>query len=630
MVPAVLHARRGSGKGRGSRAALPSVGTMMADPNTAPDSGGEPLASYAALGDGRTIALVGLRGQIDWMPVPDIGAEPVFARLLDDRHGGCIELEPTAAYRVRRRYLPGTNVLETTFTTDSGVAKVTDALVVGVAGRLPWCELGRRIEGVRGSVDFAWRVQPGTMLGTASPWIEDTERGAVIRCGAVTVAVVGEAHDPEPADIHADVVELRGSVSTTAGSRHLLVVVATHDEPLRLPDPGNVDRGIDRTIDSWRRWSTEFSYDGSWADAVHRSALALKILVYAPSGAIVAAGTTSLPETGRGGKNWDYRFAWVRDLAYTVHSLVRFGLREETHAALSWLSRAIRANGPDPHVFYALDGTPTAEVDRRDAPGWRGIGPVVVGNPAQGQLQLGVYGDVFAVCRTYVDAGNLLDQGTARLLAELADRVCDLWRSADSGMWELPEARHYVSSKMGCWQALNDAVHLCERGQIPGSSERWAAERDRIRSWVDEHGWNEERGAYVMVPGSSDLDASVLLHAMSGFDRGERMSRTIDAVHRELGAGDLLYRYSGAAQEEHTFLACAFWRASALACVGRHVEAILTMDRLVETANDVGILPEMVEASTGAFWGNLPQALSHLALVNAALTIGELAGDIRD
>ena len=600
----------------------------MADPNSVPDAPGEPLDSYAAIGDGRTIALVGKRGQIDWMPVPDIGAEPVFARLLDDDNGGCIELEPVTEYSVRRRYLPGTNVLETTFTTATGVAKVTDALVVGVAGRLPWCELGRRVEGVRGDVSFIWRVQPGTKLGTVSPWIESTERGAVIRCGDTAVAVVGEAHAPEEPDASAETVVLRGSIETTKGSRHVLVVVATHDEPLRLPDPANVDRGIDRTIESWRMWSREFSYDGPWADAVQRSALAMKLLVYSPTGAIVAAGTTSLPETGRGGKNWDYRFAWVRDLAYTVHALVGFGLREETHAALSWLSRAIRAHGsPDPHVFYGLDGAPTDGVEFREAPGWKGIGPVVVGNPAQGQLQLGVYGDVFAVCRTYVDEGNVLDQGTSRLLGQLADRVCDLWRTADSGMWELPEARHYVSSKMGCWQALNDAVHLNELGQAPGSAERWAAERERIRSWIDEHGWDEEQGAYVMAAGSSDLDASVLLHAPSGFDRGERMSRTIDALTRELGVGDLLYRYSGAAAEEHTFLACAFWRAAALACVGRHDEAIASMDRLMDTANDVGILPEMIDASDGAFWGNLPQALSHLALVTAALIIREVAPD---
>jgi GH15 family glucan-1,4-alpha-glucosidase len=581
-----------------------------------------PLRSYAAIGDGRTIALVGEQGRIDWLPVPDIGSEPLFARILDEAHGGCIELEPVEPYRTRRRYLSGTNVLETTFITESGTVTVTDALVVGVAGRLPWSELGRRVQGVTGTVEMRWHVQPGTMLGTASPWVERTERGAVIRAATATVAVVGLGHEPD--DVDEDAAALHGGFTVAERERRLLVVVATRDEPLRLPDPENVDAGIDRTIASWRTWSREFSYEGPWAAAVQRSALALKLLIYSPTGAIAAAGTTSLPESARGGKNWDYRFAWVRDLAYTVHSLVGFGLREETHAALSWLSQTIRAHGPEPHVFFDLHGQPAAGVAERDVPGWAGIGPVVVGNPAQGQLQLGVYGDVFALYRIYVDEGNILDRGTARLLEVLADRVCDIWRTPDSGMWELPEQRSYTSSRMGCWQALDDAVRLADAGQIGGDARRWRTERERIRGWIEENCWNEARGAYTMAPGSPDLDASVLLHTFSGFDRGERMSRTIDALSEGLGAGELMYRYTGVDQEEAAFVACGFWRAAALACVGRHEEAVSRMTAMVDLANDVGLFAEMISPDDNAFWGNLPQALSHLALVNAALTIREL------
>ncbi|WOF22401.1 glycoside hydrolase family 15 protein [Microbacterium betulae] len=591
--------------------------------------GHEPLESYAAIGDGRTVALVGATGRIDWLPVPDIASAPVFARLLDAQHGGFIALQPSVPCAVSRRYVSGTNVLETTYTTDDGVATVTDALVVGVAGRLPWSELARRIEGVSGSVPFTWRVQPGTLLGEVSPWVEETERGAVMRCDDITVAVVGSDHDANELDATQPDVAVTGGFTATASSRRLLVVVATRDEPLRLPDPANVDRGIDRTVASWRAWTREFSYDGPWRRAVQRSALALKMLVHSPSGAIVAAATTSLPERPRGGKNWDYRFAWVRDLAYTVRSLVHFGLREETHAALSWLVRTIRANGPDLHVFYDLDGSPATHVEEHHAPGWAGIGPVVTGNPAQGQLQLGVYADVFAICRTCVDSDTLLDRATGQLLANLADRVCDLWRHPDSGMWELAEQRHYTSSKMGCWQALEDAVHLAERGQIPGDPSRWRTERERIRAWIEENCWNADAGAYVIAPGSEDLDASVLLHAISGFDRSERMSSTIDALSRGLGADDLLYRYTGADQDEHTFVACAFWLAAALGCVGRVDEATSLMDRLVRRTNDVGLLSEMIAEEDGAFWGNLPQALSHLALIDAALTIRTMADGAR-
>lgn len=586
---------------------------------------GEELRSYAPIGDGRTVALIGLRGQVDWLPIPDLGSMPVFARLLDDDTGGCIELEPQGEYTVTRRYVADTNVLKTTFTTEHGRATITDALVTGIAGRLPWAELARRIDGVSGTVEFAWRVRPGTALGTASPWIQDSTGGPIIRSGVTTIAVVGDEHGPEQVEVDGSMPsELSGRFTTSEGSRHLLIVVATHGEPIHLPVPANVDVGIDRTIKNWRDWSRAFSYDGPWGDQVQRSALALKLLIFSPTGAIAAAATTSLPENPRGAKNWDYRFAWVRDLAYTAHALVRFGLREETHAAVSWLLRTIRENGPELHIFYGLEGGVPEGVVERDVAGWRGIGPVVTGNPAQGQLQLGVYGDLFAICRTYVDAGNVLDVETGRLLAEVADRTCDLWRNRDAGMWELPQEEHYVSSKMGCWQALGDAVHLAELGQVSGSADRWRAEQTRIREWIEEHGWNEERGAYVMHPGSDDLDASVLLHAMSGFDQGERMSSTIDALTAELGEGALLYRYSGVQQEEHTFVACAFWRASALACVGRHDEAIAAMEELVGMTNDVGILAEMIDAATGEHWGNLPQALSHLALINAALTIAEL------
>ncbi|MET3509178.1 MULTISPECIES: glycoside hydrolase family 15 protein [Plantibacter] len=589
---------------------------------------GEDLRSYAPIGDGRTVALIGLRGQVDWLPIPDLGSMPVFARLLDDDSGGCIELEPVGEYTVTRRYVSGTNVLRTTFTTEHGRATITDALVTGIAGRLPWAELARRIDGVSGSVEFTWRVRPGTALGTASPWIEDSTRGPIIRSGATTIAVVGDEYGPDEVEVDGSMpTELSGRFTTSEDSRHLLIVVATHGEPIHLPVPANVDVGIDRTIDNWRAWSRAFSYEGPWANQVQRSALALKLLIFSPTGAIAAAATTSLPENPRGAKNWDYRFAWVRDLAYTAHALVRFGLREETHAAVSWLLRTIRENGPELHIFYGLEGGVPDGVVEHDVAGWRGIGPVVSGNPAQGQLQLGVYGDLFAICRTYVDAGNVLDVETGRLLAEVADRTCDLWRNRDAGMWELPQEEHYVSSKMGCWQALGDAVHLAELGQVAGSADRWRAEQTRIREWIDEHGWNEERGAYVMFPGSDDLDASVLLHAMSGFDRGDRMSSTIDALTDELGEGALLYRYSGVQQEEYTFVACAFWRASALACVGRHDEAIAAMDELVGMTNDVGILAEMIDPADGAHWGNLPQALSHLALINAALTIKELTGE---
>ncbi|MET3468279.1 MULTISPECIES: glycoside hydrolase family 15 protein [Microbacterium] len=583
------------------------------------------IESYAPIGDGRTVALIGLDGSVDWLPLPDLTSTPVFARLLDRETGGYLELAPTEDFETTRRYVPDTNVLETTFTTARGSVRVTDAMVSGVAGRMPWAELARRIDGLEGTVPMAWRIHPGTSLRTASPWIERTQHGDVIRSGKTALVVVGFEHGPEAPDPDGTSgPRLTGSFTASKGSRHLIALAATHDEPLHLPDPRNVDVGIDRTIDNWRHWSEVFSYEGPWEERIQRSALALKLLIFSPTGAIAAAATTSLPENPEGGKNWDYRYAWVRDLAYTAHALVRFGLREETHAALSWMLRTIREHGPELHVMYTLGGELVPDAQDYPVPGWGGVGPVVTGNPAREQLQLGVYGDLMAICRTYVDAGNVLDIGTGRMLAGVADRTCDLWRNPDSGMWELPEERHYTSSKMGCWKALDDAVALAESGAIPGSAERWKAERERIRLWIDENCWSEAKSAYAFYAGSDELDASVLLHAPTGFDRGERMSTTIDALTDELGAGPLLYRYSGVSAEEKTFVACAFWRAEALACVGRHDEALDLVDQLVALANDVGIYAEMIDADDGTAWGNTPQALSHLAFIATVLTIRDV------
>lgn len=579
------------------------------------------LRSYAAIGDGRTVALIALDGSIDWLPLPDLDSPPIFAAILDAKNGGRIELRPVGEFTVRRRYLPRTNVLETTFTTAAGAVRLTDALVTGVAGRLPWVELARRVDGVTGAVRMRWAVIPGTVFNTSSPWIEDTAQGAVAHADGVMLGVRGIEHGPrKPGD-----AELTGAFTTSTGSRHLLTMSATANEPLRMLTPPRVDEGIDRTIAAWKAWSKQFSFPGGWSATVLRSALMLKLLIYSPTGSIAAAATSSVPEDLAGGKNWDYRFAWVRDVAYTVRALMRFGLREETHAAVSWLVDTIRDNEADLAILYSLDGSvPTAKVTEEDAPGWRSVGPVVTGNGAQGQLQLGVYGDLLDVMWAYVDDGNVLDAGTSKLLADIADRTCENWRRPDAGMWELKEVEHHTSSKMGCWQALDRAVRLAEVGQVTGDVDRWVTERDHIRAWIDSEGWSESRGSYVMYPGTDRLDTSVLLHAMSGFDRGPRMASTIDAIVSQLGRGAATYRYDGMQQEEGTFVASGFWVASALACVGRIDEAKRQLDAMIALANDVGMYSEQMDAETGEFLGNLPQALSHLALINAAITIDEL------
>jgi GH15 family glucan-1,4-alpha-glucosidase len=578
------------------------------------------LRSYAPIGDGRTIALIARDGRIDWLPLPDLDSAPTFAALLDSGHGGYLSLCPTEPFETEREYVEGTNVLRTTFRTASGTATVTDSMNTGVAGRLPWAELARRIDGVSGSIRFRAVVSPGTGLDTASPWVHETVHGTVLRVDGVTMAprTLNEA-GVEVGEQHLDV-----HYQTRPGSRHLFGLVSTSQEPLYLPRAQDVDRGIDRTIENWRTWSRECQDARvDWNDAVLRSVLILKTLLCSPTGAIAAAATTSLPEGPAGGNNWDYRFAWTRDMTYTLEALFRFGLREETQAAVSWLLATIRRHDPEPRVCYRLNGDIPPETRTYDVPGWRGIGPVASGNRASGQLQLGVLGDLFTMMRLHVDHGNVLDEDTGRMLAGVADRACDLWHARDCGMWELPDPQHFTTSKIGCWQALRSAVALAEAGQIPGDPRRWDSESERIRAWVHEHCWDDERGAYVWYPGSKDLDASILLHAISGFDRGERMSSTLDVLRAELGSGPHLYRYSGASKTEGCFVACSFWLVSALHLTGRPKEARELMEELLTTTNDVGVLAEIIDPATQEFWGNLPQALSHLALVNAALTLSE-------
>jgi GH15 family glucan-1,4-alpha-glucosidase len=508
-------------------------------------------------------------------------------------------------------------VLSTVYTTASGSVRVLDSLNTGVAGRLPWVELARRVDGIDGTVDMRWRVAPGTMMGKASPWAYDTSYGTVLRADGVTMAVRTLDAD----DVSVESQSIGGTFTTSTGSRHLVGLVATEREPLHLPEPVQVADRVDRTIGNWRVWSEVFSYDGPWTEHVERSALALKLLLHAPSGAIAAAATTSLPENRTGGKNWDYRYAWVRDTAYTIRAMSRFGMREEVHGAVAWLLKVIRVNDPLVGVFYTLSGDVPGGTEQPDIPGWRGIGPVVNGNRAANQLQLGIFGDLFSIVRLYVDGGNILDADTGRLLATIADEACDSWQRRDAGIWELEDEQHYTNSKLGCWQALDCAVHLAEMGQIPGVPDRWMAEKERIRDFIETECWSEDRQAYMAYPGADGLDASVLLAAEMNYDRGQRLSSTIDALGDELGVGPLLYRYSGVDKEEATFVACAFWRVSALSCVGRDDEAKTLMDQLVELSNDVGLYSEMIDASDGSFLGNFPQGLSHLALVNAALTI---------
>jgi GH15 family glucan-1,4-alpha-glucosidase len=584
-----------------------------------------PIAEYAAIGDGRTVALVASDGSIDWLCLPDLDSPSVFGALLDAEHGGRFGLGPTAPFESERRYLPHTNVLETTFRTGEGTVRVTDALALPGSGLDPMRELTRRIEGLAGTVSLAWAVEPrfgygaedGRPAGNGLPAVQAGADAIGVRAWGAGEPEVGRQG-------------IRGSFEARTAERALLVLAAAHQEPLVFPGREEAERRLDETISFWRRWTSRLRYDGPWRDEVLRSVLVLKLLVFAPSGAIAAAPTTSLPETIGGGRNWDYRFAWVRDAAFSLDALMDLGAEAETHSFFWWLLQASQITHPRLQVLYRLDGGNRAPEATIPLAGYRGSAPVRVGNDAAAQRQLDIYGDLLQMAAIYARDGHALDSDTGKRLAEMADLVCGLWREPDQGIWEVRSAPlHFTHSKMMCVVALESACRLAAGGHIPADhAPGWRREAEAVRAFVEERCYSEDKGAYVRVAGSDELDASLLRASIAGYCEGEeeRMVETIDAVRRELGQGPFLHRYTGEdglEGEEGAFVACSFWLVEALARAGRTDQAAETMKLLLRHANDVGLFAEEIDPETGEFLGNFPQGLTHLSLVSAAAAVAE-------
>lgn len=583
-----------------------------------------PIRDYAAIGDGRTIALVGRDGAIDWLCLPDLDSPSVFAALVDQERGGCFALAPSAPYESERRYRPDSNVLETTFQTATGTVRVTDALTLPAGGLSPYRELARRIDGLSGQVPMRWSVEP--RFGYAA------KPGRIARHGGVRIAAAGgdafAVLSWDAGEVEVSAAAVAGSFESAADRSSLIVLSAAHQEPLVFPTRADVERRVAQTERGWRAWARERHYDGPWRDAVVRSALALKLLVFAPSGAIAAAATTSLPEEIGGSRNWDYRFSWPRDAAFTLQALLSLGCGGEARAFFFWLLHASQLTHPRLQVLYRLNGR--AEADEKEVPlaGYRGSQPVRIGNGASQQLQLDVYGEVLSAAGLFAAAAGGLDRDHGQRLAELADLVCELWRQPDAGIWEVrSEASHFTQSKMMCAVALDRAIALAEAGQLPDEHvARWRRESGLVRDYVESNCYSESKRSYTRAVGDDEVDASLLLAVLLNFDRADspRLLETVDAVRRELSKGPLLHRYTGddgLPGEDGAFVACSFWVVEALARQGRVEEAATMMDQLVGLANDVGLYAEQIDSETGEFLGNFPQGLSHLALINAAIAL---------
>jgi len=576
-----------------------------------------PIADYGAVGDGRTVALVARDGTIDWLCLPDLDSPSVFGALLDSERGGRFALEPESVSQAVRRYLPGTNVLETTFTTAAGVVRVTDAMTLPTAGLSPYRELARKIEGLAGVVPVRWRVEPRFGYASAATRIKHRAGIPTATAGRDAIAVcsfgAGEATTSDAA--------IAGHFTARAGSSSLLVLSAANQEPLVLPARTEVEARLAATSSAWREWSDRREYGGPWKDAVLRSALALKLLVYAPSGAIAAAATTSLPEEIGADRNWDYRYSWPRDSAFTLEALLALGCAPEARAFFFWLLHASQLTHPRLQVLYRLDGRAEAEEKTLPLAGYRGSRPARVGNGAAGQTQLDVYGEVFAAAARFADFSGGLDRDHGHRLAEIADHICRIWEEPDAGIWELRDKpRHFTQSKMMCAVALDRACELAERGLLPAKHlERWHHEQNRIREFVETRCYSDAKASYVRSAGEEKLDASLLLAVLADYEEpaSPRLIGTVDAVRRELGRGPLVYRWG---DEPGAFLTCSFWLADAYARQGRLEQAATLIDELVDLANDVGLYAEELQSETGEFLGNFPQGLTHLALINAAVS----------
>lgn len=578
-----------------------------------------PIGTYGLIGDGHGAALVCQDGRVDWLAVPTIDTPPFLSSIIDANKGGTFHIAPAVDHRAQRRYVEGTMVLETTFETDGGTLRLTDALTVGFQGRLPWSELARKLEVDGGPVPVQWELRPGTRLDTVVPWVHEQDGIPFILSGDLLAALILDG-------LGTPIVEeeiVRGEALLQPGSRALLALVVAQNQPVQLSTPVDVIRRLDHTIEQWQEWTDLIDYSGPYRGEVARSALTIKALADVDSGALAAAPTTSLPEVVGSQRNFDYRYGWVRDCSFMIDALSRLGLSEQVASSLSWLLAAVQRTAPAVHVFYRLNGEPaTGNMEKKDLlDGYMESSPVMVGNKAAAQTQHGSYGDLFGAVGRFVDHGGRLDTQTGLTLAKLADQLCDEWPKPDAGLWELGSYERYTSSLINSWTALHRACRLAEKGEMPQLHlERWRRTRDAIHAYADTHCWSERKSSYTFYAGTEGLDAATLLAARTGFLKGDdpRLWTTIDAIRTELTAeGPLLYRYSGADKEEHAFVACTFWLIEALSYAGRTQEAGELLDGAVRYGNDLGLWSEEIDPSDASLLGNFPIGISHLSVIGA-------------
>ena len=597
-----------------------------------PASGDFPdVGDYALIGNCRTAALVSKDGAVEWMCAPTFSDESIFGAILD-RGAGHFSVRPRAECRVRRRYLPGTNVLETTFETATGTLRLTDCLVLPMPGKgqlYPQHELLRRIECVTGAADVEVSFAPRPDYGRTCP--RYARRGKLgwqlVGCpfGAMLGGDIDLSFDRAGGRLHA-VAKL------SVGETRWLSFTYDQSEASVIPPLGaEAEERLRDTVAWWERWSARCTYGGPYKEEVLRSVLVLKALTSATSGAVLAAPTTSLPEVAGGPRNWDYRFCWIRDSALVLHSFLSLGYTEEAEGFLEWLLHATRLTWQRFQVMYDLYGeTKLDEYELPHLSGYRGAKPVRIGNAAHDQLQLDIYGELMETVVCYVDAGGSLDDVECSMLCGVGKQLLKLWRRPDQGIWETRrEPRFHTYSKAMCWVALDRLRGLAKRFPMPVDQAPLDQACDEIRSEIEERGYNEKLAAYVGYYGGEETDASLLLLARYGYCKpgDPRMEGTWRLIERTLCDNGLIHRYrddtryDGFLAPENAFAPCNFWAAEYLANAGHDREAKALFERLSGFANDVGLFAEEIGTKTGEPVGNFPQAFTHVSLISAATAL---------
>ena len=598
-----------------------------------------PIADHALLSDCHSAALVDRAGSVEWLCFPRFDSPSVLGRLLDDGAGHW-SLRPAGAYEASRRYLPETLVLETTFRTASGTLVLTEALALGpdngghrLGSRVPHL-LVRRLACTEGEVEVAMEYAPRPEYGLVVPLLAVTGGGVTARGGAEWLVLT------TPLELALASGSGHGRTTMRAGDTvHLALHRSTLEEtPARVWTQDELATTLGATVAAWRSWSAlHQTYDGPEAELVRHSGRVLRGLTFQPSGAIVAAATTSLPEGVGGERNWDYRYAWVRDASFTMQALWVAACPDEADDFFAFMTTAAASSvGPEGALQITFGVGAEHDLSERTLPhlaGWRDSRPVRVGNGAWNQQQIDVYGELLDAAHRLADQLDGIDDDTRRFLAALADTAAARWRETDQGIWEVRgEPRHFLYSKVMCWVALDRAVALADRLGAADRVAAWKAAADEIRETVLREGWSEPAGAFTQYFGSTDLDASNLMLPIVGFlpATDPRMRATIDAIAERLtDERGLVYRYrteggvDGLAGEEGTFLLCTFWLAQAQALAGEVEQARATFARALAYVNDVGLLAEEVDGETGELLGNFPQAFSHIGLVNAAWAISQ-------